>query len=71
MFLPNHRKLLYLFANGHTPQSKHHVRGALKKSDVLFPAHPAFAMLQNNKLLLHFSAAVDANTITVSHKKPR
>ena len=67
VFAPDHRNLFYLFALRPPFQSKHHVAGALKKSDVLFPAHAAFAMLQAYELLLHLSAAVRADLITVSH----
>ena len=48
-------------------QYKDHIRGAFKKSLVFFPAYAAFAMLQTDKLLFHFSAAVGADFIVLSH----
>ena len=48
-------------------QSKHHVAGALKKSDVLFPAYAAFTVLQADELLLHFPAADRADPVAGPH----
>lgn len=39
-------------------QCKNHIRVPLKKTGTLLPTYPAFAMLQANKLLFHFSSAV-------------
>lgn len=65
--IADNRNLFHLSSNGSPLQSKDHIRCALKKALVLFPAYAAFAMLQANELLLHFSAAVRADLITVSH----
>ena len=47
-------------------QSKYHIRGAFKKALSLFPAHAAPAMLQADKLLLHFPAAVRTNLVAAA-----
>ena len=65
--IADNRNLFYLSSNGSSFQSKDHIRGAFEKAFVLFPAHAAFAMLQAYELLLHLSAAVRADLITVSH----
>lgn len=65
--IADNRNLFYLSSNGSSFQSKDHIRGAFEKAFVLFPAHAAFAMLQAYELLLHLSAAVRADFITVSH----
>ena len=46
---------------------EYHIRGALKKSPVFFPAHAAPAMLQADKQLFHFSAASRTDFIVFPH----
>ena len=47
------------FFSGRAPlQSEYHIGCAFKKTNIFFPAHAALAVLQTDKLLLHFSAAV-------------
>jgi hypothetical protein len=65
--IADNRNLFHLSSNGSPLQSKDHIRCALKKALVLFPAYAAFAMLQANELLLHFSAAVRADFIAGTH----
>lgn len=67
VFAPDHGNLFYLFPHSPPFQSKHHVAGALKKSDVLFPAHAAFTVLQADELLFHFPAADRADLVAGSH----
>lgn len=67
VFAPDHGNLFYLFPHSPPFQSKHHVAGALKKSDVLFPAYAAFTVLQADELLLHFPAADRADLVAGSH----
>ena len=67
VFAPDHGNLFYLFAHRPPFQSKHHVAGALKKSDVLFPAHAAFTVLQADELLFHFPAADRADFVAGSN----
>ena len=50
-----------------TLETEYHIRGALKKSQVFFPAHTASAVLQADKLLSHFSAASGADFIASPH----
>ena len=57
----------FLLANGAPLQGENHIRRSFKKANVFFPAHAAFAMLQADKLLLHFPAAVRADLIALSH----
>ena len=45
IFAPDDRNLFDLFSYGLPFQSKDHIAGALKKSNVFLPARPAFAML--------------------------
>ncbi len=61
----DHRTLLDFLSDLPPFQGKYHVTGPLKKALALFPAHAAFAMLQANKLLLHFLAAVWTNLVAV------
>ena len=67
VFAPDHGTLFYLFPHSPPFQSKYHVAGALKKSDVLFPAYAAFTVLQADELLLHFPAADRADLVAGSH----
>ena len=48
-------------------QTEYHVRRALKKADPALPTHAAGAMLQTNKLLLHFMPAARTLLIILSH----
>ena len=64
VFAPNYGNSFYLFALRPPFQSKHHV---VKKSDVLFPAHAAFTVLQADELLFHFPAADRADLVAGSH----
>ena len=43
------------------------IENMIKKANVLFPAHSTFAMLQPDKLLLHFPAAAGAYFVAGSH----
>ena len=49
----DNRLLLGLSIHMVTFQTENYVAGTLKKADVPFPTHAAFAMLQANELLLH------------------
>lgn len=53
----NDGKLLDFFADDSALQRKNHIGCPFKIADVPFPAHPAPAMLQTRKLLLHFPTA--------------
>ena len=66
----NDGNLLDFFADGSAFQRENHIRRPFKIADVPFPAHPAPAMLQARKLLLHFPAAVWAGFIAGSHPHP-
>ena len=48
-------------------QTEYHVRRALKKADPALPTHAAGAMLQANKLLLHFMPAARTFLVVLSH----
>ena len=48
-------------------QTEYHVRRALKKADPALPTHAAGAMLQTNKLLLHFMPAARTCLVVLSH----
>ena len=50
-----------------TPQTEYHVRRALKKAGPALPTHAAGAMLQANKLLLHFMPAARTLLVVLSH----
>ncbi len=62
----DHRALFDFLPNLPPLQSKHHIRGAFKKALAFFPAHAAPAMLQADKLLLHFPAAVRTNLVAAA-----
>lgn len=49
-------------------QAENHVGGTFKIAFVFFPDYTTFAMLQADKLLLHFPAAAGAEFIAGSHK---
>ena len=61
--LSDNRTLFDLFPDLPSLQRKDHIRGSFKESDILFPAHPAVAVLQTNDLLFHLPPAVWANFI--------
>ena len=63
----NDGNLLDLFPNDSALQYENHIGCPFKIADVLFPTHPAPAMLQARKLLLHFSAAVWTDFIVGPH----
>ena len=63
----DHRRLFDLFTDDPPLQGEYHIRRSFKESDVLFPAHPASAMLQADKLLLHFPSAGGAYFVTCTH----
>ena len=65
--LSDNRTLFDLFPNLPSLQRKDHIRGSFKKSDILFPAHPAAAMLQANELLFHLPPAVWTNFAARAH----
>ena len=48
-------------------QTEYHVRRALKKAGPALPTHAAGAMLQANKLLLHFMPAARTFLVVLSH----
>ena len=48
-------------------ETKHHIQCPFKIADVSFPAHPTFAMLKSNKLLLHFSPTARTNLVILPH----
>ena len=61
------RDLLYFFSDFLPLERKHHIRCPLKVTDISFPAHTTFAMLQANELLFHFVTADGADLIAFSH----
>ena len=68
IFFVANRRPLFRFAIYITAlQAEHHIVGALKKADVTFPAHAALAMLQSNKLLLHFPTAARTYLVGFTH----
>ena len=67
IFIPDDRKLFYPFSDFSVFQRKNHIRCSFKESDVTFPAYAALAILQADKLLLHFSPAGRAGFIALSH----
>lgn len=68
IFFVVNRRPLFRFAIYITAlQAEHHIVSAFKKADVTFPAHAALAMLQSNKLLLHFPAATRAYLVGFTH----
>ena len=44
-------------------QRKHHIRRSFKIAGLTAPTHAAFAVLQSDKLLLHFSSAIRAGLV--------
>lgn len=66
----NNGNLLDFFSDGSAFKCENHIGRPFKIADVPFPAHPAPAMLQTRKLLLHFSAAIRAGFIAGSHPHP-
>ena len=46
---------------------KYHIGCPFKESNVPFPAHPASAVLQANKLLLHFSPTARTDFVVFPH----
>jgi hypothetical protein len=61
------RLLFFLVAVPALFQSEYHIAGTLEEASIPFPAYAAFTMLQADKLLFHFSAAVGAYFIVFSH----
>ena len=53
-FVSDNRNLFHFPIDRFPLQCKNRIGAALKKADVLFPTHAAFAMLQSNELLLLF-----------------
>ena len=69
VILEAYNRALFDFPFDHFPlEAEYHIRGALKKSPVFFPAHAASAVLQSDKLLFHFPAASGADFIAFSHE---
>ncbi len=64
--IADHRTLFDFLSDLPPLQSKHHIAGTFKEPFALHPAHTAFAMLQSNKLLFHFTSAVWADLVAVS-----
>ena len=48
-------------------ETKHHIRCPFKIADISFPAHSTFTMLKSDKLLLHFTSAVGADLVVLTH----
>lgn len=46
---------------------KYHIGRPFKEPNALFPTHPATAVLQTNKLLLHFSSTVRTDFVLFPH----
>lgn len=65
--LSDNRTLFDLFPDLPSFQRKDHIRGSLKESDILFPAHPAVAVLQTDELLFHLPPAIWANFVACTH----
>ena len=65
--LSDNRTLFDLFPDLPSLQCKDHIRGSFKESDALFPAHPAAAVLQADKLLLHLPPAVWTDFVARAH----
>ena len=63
----DNRLLLGLSIHMVTFQTENYVAGTLKKADVPFPTHAAFAMLQANELLLHLTPAARTELIGFAH----
>ena len=57
LFAADNRPLLEIAIYMATLQTENHIAGALEKANILLPAHAAFAVLQADKLLLHFAPA--------------
>ena len=68
--LSDNRTLFDLFPDLPSLQRKDHIRGSFKESDALFPAHPAAAVLQADKLLLHLPPAVWTDFVACTHASP-
>ena len=62
------RKLFDFFTNFLTLQAENHIARAFEKSDILFPAHSTFAMLQSDKLLFHLPPATRTHLIACSQR---
>jgi len=58
---------VFTFLGNLALQGKDHIICSLKVAYILFPAHAAFTMLQSDKLLLHFVAAIRAYLIVFAH----
>ena len=67
----DNRLLLGLSIHMVTFQTENYVAGTLKKADVPFPTHAAFAMLQANELLLHLTPAARTELIGFAHARCR
>ena len=63
----DNRLLLGLSIHMVTFQTENYVTGTLKKANVPFPTHAAFAMLQANELLLHLTPAARTELIGFAH----
>ena len=59
----DHRTLFDFLSDLPPLQSKYHIPGAFKKAFAFFPTHATPAMLQADKLLLHFPATVWTNFV--------
>ncbi len=69
IFETDNRDLLDFFPVRAPLQSENHIGGTLKETDILFPTHAALTVLQADKLLLHFSAAVWAYLVAGTHTR--
>ena len=56
--MADNRMLFDFFSGLSALQCEHHIIRTLKEAPALLPAHAAFAVLQPDKLLFHFSTAV-------------
>ena len=61
------RNLFYFLPDFLSLECEHHIRGPFKVTDISFPAHATFAVLQTNELLFHFATAGGADLIAFSH----
>jgi len=68
--LSDNRTLFDLFPDLPSLQRKDHIRGSFKEPDVLFPAHPAAAVLQADELLFHLPPTVWTNFVACTHASP-
>ena len=64
----DNRNLFHLLACLSSFQCKHHIWSPFKKADISFPAEPAFAVAQADKLLLHLPTTIGADPFTAHQR---